>query len=461
MILSAMFVQYQRETPVCFMARAALERLLDPQRLDSLFLEHAQQQYTRELLFSTVVDITTEVVLKRKPSIHAAYKARARLAKESVGAISVSDQAVYDKLQNLELPLSRALVQDSARQAAEAIRTLQAECLPFLAGYRTKIIDGNHLKANQHRLEPLRHLSDGPLPGTVLAIFDQQTATVGDVVLCEDAHAQERSLLGEVLDKVQAKELWIADRNFCTTAFLCGIADRHARFVIRQHGKLTGELVGKPSAKRRCETGWSSEQKIRIRDAQGEAHLFRRIRVLLDEPTQDGDEEIYILTNLVKKDASAVEVAELYRKRWKIEGVFLEIAKCLDCEIKALAYPKAALFCFCVGLMVHNCVSLLKAAMRSARGEKAVSQLSSYYLGLEIQETYRGMMVALPPETWKVFGQLSVKEFVATLVEAVTHMVWERYTKSTRGPKKKPPERRRASEGGHVSTARVLKGQLE
>ena len=47
-----------------------------------------------------------------------------------------------------------------------------------------------------------------------------------DVFPCEDGHAQERSLLTGVLPSVEAGDVWIADRNFCTNKFLFGIAAR-------------------------------------------------------------------------------------------------------------------------------------------------------------------------------------------------------------------------------------------
>ena len=62
--------------------------------------------------------------------------------------------------------------------------------------------------------------------------------------LTEDGHAQERSLLGDVLETVAQDELWIADRNFCTLGFLFGLWAKKARFVIRQQGSLPGELPG-------------------------------------------------------------------------------------------------------------------------------------------------------------------------------------------------------------------------
>ena len=56
---------------------------------------------------------------------------------------------------------------------------------------------------------------------------------MSDVFLCEDAHAQERSLLPEMPETVKANDVWIADRNFCTRTTLLGIDQRQAYFIIR------------------------------------------------------------------------------------------------------------------------------------------------------------------------------------------------------------------------------------
>ena len=57
MLLDTIFAPFVKERPICVMARAVLERLLDAQRLDDLFARTAERQYTRELLFSSLVHL--------------------------------------------------------------------------------------------------------------------------------------------------------------------------------------------------------------------------------------------------------------------------------------------------------------------------------------------------------------------------------------------------------------------
>jgi hypothetical protein len=143
---------------------------------------------------------------------------------------------------------------------------------------------------------------------------------ITDVVPCEDGHAQERSMTQDILEMVRRNDLWIKDRNFCTTGFLFGIARRGGFFVTRQHGStLRCELVGARVAQGRCPTGAVFEQAARLSDGEGGTLDVRRITVELDKLTRDGDHSIHILTNLPASVADAIAVAELYRQRWTLE----------------------------------------------------------------------------------------------------------------------------------------------
>src|SRR5581483_11030417 len=282
MLLDKVFQPFIEEKPICVMARAVLQRILDPRHLDQLFARTAKRQYTHDLLFSSLVDLMTRVVLGQEPSVHAAYR-------QLHDQLPVSDQSIYNKLQHVELPVSAALVQDSARRVAPVIDTLRASLPPLLPGYRVKFLDGNHLAATEHRLAELRLTWAAPLPGTVLAVLDQEHLTVTDVLLTEDGHAQERSLLDAVYPLVRKGDVWVADRNFCTLGFLWEVMARGGYFVLRQHGNVHGELLGGRQSKGRCETGWAYEQRLRLRDEDGKALEVRRITVALDTPTRDGD----------------------------------------------------------------------------------------------------------------------------------------------------------------------------
>ena len=162
------------------------------------------------------------------------------------------------------------------------------------------------------------------------------------------------------------------------------------------------------------------------------------------------------MTNL-PADVSAVSCAELYRQRWTIETLFYEVTQTLQCEIKTLCYPRAALFVFCLALLAANGVAVLKAALRATHGDETADEMSAYYMALEIKQVHEGMMIALPPTDWTIFRTMSVAEFAAQLKELAAHMDLRLYRKSKRGPKKPPPPKDQYRNGGHVSTYKILR----
>ena len=86
------------------MVRGTLERVFDPQKLERVFVDNALLQYTRELTFAQCVGLMSDVVFRIAPSVGAWYKAHRE-------EMSVTRQAVYDKLQRLELPIAAGLVE--------------------------------------------------------------------------------------------------------------------------------------------------------------------------------------------------------------------------------------------------------------------------------------------------------------------------------------------------------------
>jgi hypothetical protein len=452
MMFDEVMDRFVEQSPASVMFRGTLENVVTAELLDEVFANTAKRQRCGELLFSSIVDLLALVATGSRKSVNDAYKAR----KEQ---FSVSVTAVYDKLNGVETEVSRQMVRQTALGMAEVVKRLAPRRAPLLRGYRTKIVDGNHLAATEHRIEELRTIASGPLPGLALVVLEPDRMLISDVFPCEDGHAQERSLLPQVLATVEPEDLWIADRNFCTTGFVFGIATRDAAFLIRQHRQnLTYELLGERRKIGRCPTGILYEQKMRLTDAKGNRMEVRRITIELSKPTRDGETEIHLLTNLPAKAANARSVANLYLHRWTVEKAFHELDQALNGEIKTLGYPGAALLSFCVALLTYNVISVVKSAMAAAHGAKATREsISGYYLAGELAAAYHGMMIAVPPAEWtRHFASLMPAKLACILKTLAAKIHPDRFRKNVRGPKKPPPKRTSAKRHPHVSTARLI-----
>ena len=452
-MFSKIFQRFMEKSPVPVMVQMLLERVLHTDKLNALFERATVGQYTRTLLFSSVFEMMNLVVFKTFPSVNAAYK-------EQGEQLGVSITSVYNKLNGLGAGTSAALVRETASEKAEIIEALGGKRSSWLPGYQIKVLDGNCIEASEHRLEVLRETKAGALPGKSLVVYDPSLEMAIDVFPCEDGHAQERSLLEQLLPTVNERDVWIMDRNFCVRHFLLRIADRDGYFICREHQGLACKALSAPHHVGQTETGKLCEQWIQIVDDEGKTRKCRRITVHLKTPTRDGETEIFILTNLPKSAANAKLIAEMYRKRWRIETMFQELEDHLHSEVNTLGYPKAALFGFCVALVAYNVLAVVKAALRTLHGEDVIdNELSGYYLAGNITRTYDGMMIALPENEWIVFQTMPQPKFVHILLQLAANVKLSKFKKSRRGPKKNPPKRNKYSNHPHVSTARLLAGK--
>jgi Transposase DDE domain len=450
MVLGPIFDRFVNGSPLSVMVRGTIEHALPAHDLDALFERTAEQQYTRELLFSSLVDLMSLVVCGVQPHVQAAFQDRAE-------QLPVTLKSVYEKLQRVEPAISAELVRFTAGRCGALIEELGGRRPDWLPGYRVKIVDGNRLGASQHRIQETRSHSAAPLPGMSLVLLDPAWGLPIDVLACENGHAQERSLLAQLLPRAEAGDLWLADRNFCTAGFLQGLAERRASFVIRHHANLTLAAVGAWGPEVETETGWVSERGVEVlRDGQGVMEV-RCIRVRLKSKTRDGEAAVVLLTNLPSEVADAVTVAGLYRRRWTVETVFQELTQHLGCEVNTLGYPKAALFAFRVALVAYSVLSVVKAALRSVHGGEVVeAEVSGYYLALEMTRVYGGMMIAIPGEYWQVFRELETAGMARLLRELAGRMNRAKYRKHPRKPKKPSPKRSYDPEHPHVATSELL-----
>lgn len=450
-------VQHGEAVPLGVLVRGTLEWMLDAPTLERLFQEHAPEQYTRELTIDALVRLLIQVSAGTRASVYAAYQADQALDQPS---ITTSYQAVYGKIGRLNPAVSAAVVRHSGACCGQLLELLPAVRAEPLPGYRLRVLDGNVLAGTEHRLTPLRQWLNACLPGKSLVVYEPGLGLVTDVVLCEDAYTQERLLLTDILPQVQAQDLVVADRNFCTTRFVFGIDRQQAFVLVRQHRRnLPCTPLGKWTRCGQTKTGTVFEQPVQVSDAESGKQLsLRRIEVRLEQKTRDGDRTITVLTNL-PAPISAVVLADIYLMRWTIETHFQFLTQSLHCELPGLGKPRAALFGFAMALVAGNALAVVRGSIRSAHGVAAAAEISGYYLADEIAHDYRTLMKYLPAEEWVGWRSLPAIALARLLRAVAAQVNLKALTRTPRGPKKprqqKPVYNKKHK---HYSTARLLKG---
>lgn len=456
MVFDRIFQPFIEASPVSVMFRGTLENVLSAERLDRLFTNKAKRQYLHELTFSTCVELLGLVVTQIRPSVNAAYRTRRE-------RIRVSVQSLYQKLSGIEPAVSEALVRDTAADLGAIIDRMDAAAPGPLRGFDVRIVDGNHLQGTHHRLKELRRVGDAALPGHTLSVLNPQRQLIEKVIVCPDGHANQKPLFGRLLGEVERGQCWIADRDFSTRTFLFGVSDRDAYFVVRHHQGLSVEPVGRRRSVGNSETGEVYEQKVQLADGAGRPVLVRRITVKLAQPTRDKDLEIHVLSNLPAK-VSGRKIADAYLSRWKIEAAFYQLTMVLRCELNTLGYPEAALFGFCLAVVMYNALSTVMAALRVAHPEVAAPRggvasqprFSFYYLADEIAGVWRGMALVIPAPYWtKTFAHRTPTQMAKLLLRLARQGQIDPYlTNPVRVKKRK--KRRIIQHGGHISTYQIL-----
>ena len=440
----APFIQ---QAPLPVLVRSCLEWLIDQASLEALFEQTAEEQYTRELTLSFMVDLMLDVACGIAPSASAALKAHR-------DGMTVSRQAFYGKLQRMEPAVSAAIVRRVAELANSIIEQLgvaQAEPIP---GYRARIVDGTVMGGRcDHRIKPLRTVRAAGMTCMSLAVYAPAQQVILQIVPEQDAYTQERARMDQL--QIGAGEVWVGDRNFCIRSLLFRIHRAQSTFLMRWHGNACPFEEIAPLRQAKGTRIGAQEQPVWLQDPQTEEWLqVRRIVLQLAQPTRSGDEELILITNL-PETVHADHLCEVYQERWQIEVQYQRLTQQLHCEPPGLNHPCAALFAFAMSVTAANALAVVQQALRAQHGREAVQELSYYQVVLEVAQVWLGMAIVMPTERWKFVRDFTPENMASWLNYIAQRVPINHYRRSCRGPKK-PPPRKQASKHHHYSNKRLL-----
>lgn len=441
-------------SPLTVLVRGVLEWACPHAFFEDLFdRECRPRQWNRKLTISAIAWLMLAVVAGVRRSVFAAFQADQA---SEAPTITATAAALYAKYGRIDPRYTTAVVRASARRKFDLLTAAGVQGPFGWEGYRITVLDGTDLGGTEHRLKVLRRIKAAGLPGRYVAAYDLATGLVVDAAASEDAYTSERELVRPILAAAEPDQLFVADRNFCTTEILFGIMDRRARFVIRQHdNNLRWRPLEEARYVGRVATGAVWEQPIAVEDTDsGERRRMRRILLRLDTPTEEGDTEIGLLSNL--KGICPLRICDLYRGRWTIERHFALVKVVLKGEIEGLGRPRAALFALGMALVAANALSVVKQALRVTHGAEEFAKLSGYYLADEVAGNYRAVDVLVAESEWSALAAEPAEGFWSWCQGVGSRVRTRGMHKHPRGPKKPLPPRASGKERHHYSTYRLL-----
>jgi hypothetical protein len=440
-------------SPLTVLVRGVLEWALPDDRLRALY-EQAPRCWTRSLTIQALFWLVIEVVSGVRNAVFAAYQADQARANPT---ITVSSQAVYDKLGRMPKEFGTSLVRESAARLQPLLAQAQPRHYPGLKRYRILVIDGTDLGGTEHRLAVLRHIRAAGLPGRLVVAYDWSTGVVSDAILSEDAYTSEKVLVQEILGQAPSSDLFVMDRFYCTTPVMQAIRARRAHFVVREDARnLRCGKKGRRKFAGSVPTGKLYEQTFDVEDTQtGECFSLRHIILVLKEPTEDGETEVRLLTNL-PRSISALRIVTLYRERWTVERHFDFLKNCLHGEIESLGKPNAALFMMCMALVAGNALAVVRQAIRTTHGDAEFDRLSGYYLADELAKNYNAIDILVNTAAWRRHQRLKPRVFWAWTQRVAKRIRTRAFHKHPRGPKRPRVIRASGKHRHHYSTYRLL-----
>ena len=185
--------------PIAVIVGATIARTIGDSVLDDIFERHADGQYTRELTFSALSRLMTQVVFCTYPSVNAAYQA------------NQGDPRLHHlRLQQAQRPGDRRLASLGRRDGRRDERDPHGPPPPPrragqgpAAAHPRRQLPGRHrppprLPAGLWRRSTARHAP---------VLRDGRTGLLTDIVPCEDAYTNERPLYTAVLPLIEALRL--------------------------------------------------------------------------------------------------------------------------------------------------------------------------------------------------------------------------------------------------------------
>lgn len=448
---NSVFQKFCSLAPFAVMTQVVLRACIRD-RFAEVFQQTRGRQYEENLSFEDLAIAVADVALGVCKNPNQAYRAH----KDELG---VARSRFYDKLNHTNTNVSEQIVAATAQSVANMQDALGFVSWEGIPGYRLLAVDGNHLEKTEKRIADLRNLGVAPLPGTAVARFDLGRQTFDRVYLLEDAHQQEAITCQDIVDDLEPSDVIVADRHYCIVAFMNQTAAKGNHFIIRHHARLPGVLLGERKKLGRIATGTVYEQAMRLQK-QEDSMVVRRITIELDEPTQDGDTVIHLLTNL-PADVSGKLIAEQYHRRWEEETGFYYLRMCFQGELASLGHPRAALFLFSMSLLAYNVLQVIWAAFFASHDEEEVQNLSNLYVSQEIMGATTGMLIVLDDVEWNSLIPQSQHQVAALLKRIAKETSLADYRKSIRKPKAKTPgkkkrKKKRNAVHSHVSTAKII-----
>jgi len=297
-----------------------LKELVGPAILSQMDSYRALNMRSRILTLPLMVGIVLTILWRQVPSICELVRILAREDLFWSKAVTVSQQAVSGRFLIFPAQLFagayKALLPHlQARWEERKGRPLPAAIEKARPHFdHIWVADGSTLEALFRKLQSLEDVPVGQLAGKMCMVIDLMRQLPLEIWFSERAQAFDTTFIPNLLQLVEAKSLLILDRGFYDFRFFASLQEKEAHFITRVKSNAKIEVVR-----------WLTKTE-RVKDLI--VHLGAGLNdtpiltVRIVEVQFCGVWYRYLTSVLDPQILPPLVVADLYRRRWRIEDAF-------------------------------------------------------------------------------------------------------------------------------------------
>ena len=420
--------------------------IFDPQSLADCFERHRGRCYERVITFEMMIHLMADALIN--------YQGNARRCFEEAiadGTLSASVQAAYGKLRHVPIGISESLInRTSLRLRAIWPEGITCACPDSLSEFDLSAIDGKTIKGVKRRLKPLRGVKGGLMGGRSLVSLSLRYGTVEAMKSDPDGHAAEVNMVPDLVTELRStsqfsKRLWVCDRGFCkqNTIELLGDGDdaylvRYTKKLLYTRDNMMSERDGVDDEGRYYEESWGWIGTVK----EPKRFRVRRLKLHLEDidngESKEKSESLILITNLDDGECyPAVDLLNLYRRRWHIERVFQEVTEVFGLKHLIGSSPEATIFQFSFCLILYNVIQVHRAFL-AQNEEREVSTISTEKYFQDVRDDLIACMRLIDPGELPslivdIDNAVDMRESLRTLLAGLWKPRWV----------KSPPNRRR------------------
>ncbi|WP_258187435.1 type II toxin-antitoxin system Phd/YefM family antitoxin [Trinickia symbiotica] len=342
---------------------------------------------------------------------------------------------LHDRMSRVRSEWGRSLLRDSAELLFSAATSRSHAQTTTLNGFRLKVLDGSRMSAGMkcspgpggcvHENEPAE-AGHGSMVADLraLPVYDPDLAMIVDLVPYERGQINEREFVGALMESVRPGELWILDGQFSVEATLSSWPRRGSAFIVSEHGCApVYRALDDLQQKGLLDGGHVYEQSVALADEWDAMSVFRRIEWHRAGSDDGAGKVVSVLTNAPASQLDAVRIVQLASCRWR-EMLPLPVDPVRDFTPLLAEVPqRASLLAGAIVAMAYNVLSVTLRIVDDALAldERDLERLPSH-IAAGVRSTYAGMMIALPPESWRRYDQLPATELDELLHRLAVHV---------------------------------------